>query len=125
MEWISEFHGYQAMSRRVTFKLSGEKLNVALKFANDLGMDLNRVAERALYFTIKQAYETRPIGPDPSDTSSPEEPYVSRYGEVDSNGEAHVTAQADVTGAVPAEPPTTDRGDAVAGTPDLADRGQG
>lgn len=44
------------MSRKVSFKLSGEKLNVALKFANDLGMDLNQATEKALYYTINAAY---------------------------------------------------------------------
>ena len=45
------------MSRRVSFKLHGERLEAALKFSSDLNLPLNLVAERALYYTISQAYK--------------------------------------------------------------------
>lgn len=44
------------MSRKVSFKLHGDKLEAALKFASDAGMDLNFLAERCLFLCMQQAY---------------------------------------------------------------------
>jgi hypothetical protein len=44
------------MSRNIRYKLSGERLDVALKFAKDLGLSLDEAAKRALFLVIRQAY---------------------------------------------------------------------
>jgi hypothetical protein len=44
------------MSRKVQYKLSGEKLEAALKFSSEIGIELNLLAEKALFLVMKQAY---------------------------------------------------------------------
>jgi hypothetical protein len=44
------------MSRNIRYKLSGERFDIALKFANDLGLSLDEAAKRALFLVIRQAY---------------------------------------------------------------------
>lgn len=89
------------MSRRITYKLSGRNLDAALKFASDLGMDLNQLAERSLFYAMKQAYRN-----DAPAAGSDEEYTYGRYPtEESSSGEQHL-------------PPARDFGEPALETPD-------
>lgn len=44
------------MSRKVTFKLSGEALELALLLTKDLNRDLNSLAKQCLIYCMQKAY---------------------------------------------------------------------
>lgn len=44
------------MSRKVTFKLSGERLEAALKFANEMDLPLDQLAKNCLFLVLQQSY---------------------------------------------------------------------
>lgn len=65
------------MSRSVRFKLSGDRLQAALKFSNDLGIGLDEAAFRSLFLCIRQAYSGgtgNATGGSPIDTSTQADP---------------------------------------------------
>lgn len=47
------------MSRKVSFKLSGERLEAALKFAGEVDLPLDRLAEKSLFLVMQQTYSAQ------------------------------------------------------------------
>lgn len=50
-------------SRKVTYKLNAQETAACVKFAADVGMELNQLAKRSLFYALTNAYRSATSGP--------------------------------------------------------------